>query len=474
MVFYLCEDRYRTARGDGPSAETKKGERTVKTPHNEKYFKWGLTAFLVFVACSLFWIIFSNLSGFYDIIKQFINIISSILFGFLFAYLMNPVMEFVRKNTDKLLSKRKKPVSDKFRDRFSLTVGIVAASLVFVAAVYALIALIVPSLIDSLKELLSQEKLESYYNAIAGWIDRTFSDTEIEKFLNNNLDELRDTLMQKIKDIDFSSLFSDFGSFFSGLTYSVYNVVMFVFNVLLGMVAAVYILIYKRQLCAHTKKITVALFRPEQANRLFEIARRTNRIFGGYVIGKILDAIIVGVLTYIGMLILKLPYAPLISVIVGVTNIIPFFGPLIGMVPSALLLLIDNPINSLKFLIFILILQQIDGNIIQNRILGEKLGISDFWVLVAIMVFGGIFGVSGMLLGVPIFAVLYTLVADWINKRLRKKRYPVNSDIFYSLQCVEDLPIEPSPSASFAKEAPAYDMKAADNEDGDYDDDYDE
>lgn len=445
----------------------------MRTPHNEKYFKWGLTAFLVFVACSLFWIIFSNLSGFYDLIKQFLHIISSILYGFLFAYLMNPVMEFVRKHTDKMLSKRKKPVSDKFRERFSLTVGIVAAAIVFIAAVYALIVLIVPSIVDSLKELLSQEKLESYYAAIADWIDRTFSDTEIEKFLNDNLDELRDTLMQKIKGIDFNSLFSDFGSFLTGLTSSVYSVVMGVFNILLGMVAAVYILIYKRQLCAHSKKIVVALCRPDHANRLFEIARRTNRIFGGYVIGKILDAIIVGVLTYIGMLILKLPYAPLISVIVGVTNVIPFFGPLIGMIPSALLLLIDNPINSLKFVIFILILQQIDGNIIENRILGEKLGISDFWVLVAIMVFGGVFGVPGMLLGVPIFTVLYTLVADWINKRLRKKRYPVDSNLFYTLQCVEDLPITPSSSTSFAGEEPAYDRTAGDGED-DEDEDYDE
>lgn len=470
MVFYYQSNH---ARKRGQAANLSKGEIIMRTPHNEKYFKWGLTAFLVFVACSLFWIIFSNLSGFYDLIKQFLHIISSILYGFLFAYLMNPVMEFVRKHTDKMLSKRKKPVSDKFRERFSLTVGIVAAAIVFIAAVYALIVLIVPSIVDSLKELLSQEKLESYYAAIADWIDRTFSDTEIEKFLNDNLDELRDTLMQKIKGIDFNSLFSDFGSFLTGLTSSVYSVVMGVFNILLGMVAAVYILIYKRQLCAHSKKIVVALCRPDHANRLFEIARRTNRIFGGYVIGKILDAIIVGVLTYIGMLILKLPYAPLISVIVGVTNVIPFFGPLIGMIPSALLLLIDNPINSLKFVIFILILQQIDGNIIENRILGEKLGISDFWVLVAIMVFGGVFGVPGMLLGVPIFTVLYTLVADWINKRLRKKRYPVDSNLFYTLQCVEDLPITPSSSTSFAGEEPAYDRTAGDGED-DEDEDYDE
>ena len=242
---------------------------------------------------------------------------------------------------------------------------------------------------------------------------------------------------------------------------------MSVFNMLVGIVAAVYLLLYEKKLCAQAKKLTVAVFNTKHADRLFEIARRTNRIFSGYVIGKIIDAILVGVITYFALLIMRMPYAPLIAVLVGVTNIIPFFGPFLGAIPSALLLLIEKPIDALYFIIFILVLQMIDGNIIENRILGEKLGISDLWVLVAILVFGGIFGFGGMLLGVPIFAVIYTLITDGVNERLRRKRYPTETDLYYTLQCVEELPVSPQPSYSFVSVDPAYDMHAQDEDDDD-------
>lgn len=438
----------------------------MKLHRNEKYFKWGLTAFLVIVAAILFWIVFSNLSGFYDLILEFTNIISPVLFGCLFAYLMNPVMEFVRKKVDKLLAKKTK-WSDKIKARVSLIAGLTAAVIIFVAALYAIVALIVPNLISSLNELLQKEKLESYYHTIEGWFSGLLTGTGVKKWFFDNIDNVLQFALDKLNSIDIASIIS-------GLTSSVYSVVMGVFNALLGIVAAVYILIYKKQLCSQTKKIVVSVFNAQHANRLFELARRTNRIFGGYVIGKIMDAAIVGVVTYIAMIIMGLPYAPLIATLVGVTNIIPFFGPIIGAVPSVLLLLIERPINALYFGIFIIILQAIDGNILGNRILGEKLGISDLWVLVAILLFGGIFGVSGMLLGVPIFAVLYTLIADGVNNRLKRRRYPTDSDEYYMLKNVEDLPVEAMPSYSFVSVEPAYDMHAEPDDEDDYYSDYDE
>lgn len=438
----------------------------MKLHRNEKYFKWGLTAFLVIVAAILFWIVFSNLSGFYDLILEFTDIISPVLFGCLFAYLMNPLMEFVRKKADKLLAKKTK-WSDKIKARVSLIAGLTAAVIIFLAAVYAIVALIVPNLISSLNELLQKEKLESYYHTIEGWFSGILTGTGVKKWFFDNIDNVLQFALDKLNSIDIASIIS-------GLTSSVYSVVMGVFNALLGIVAAVYILIYKKQLCSQTKKIVVSVFNAQHANRLFEIARRTNRIFGGYVIGKIMDAAIVGVVTYIAMIIMGLPYAPLIATLVGVTNIIPFFGPIIGAVPSVLLLLIERPINALYFGIFIIILQAIDGNILGNRILGEKLGISDLWVLVAILLFGGIFGVSGMLLGVPIFAVLYTLIADGVNNRLKRRRYPTDSDEYYMLKNVEDLPVEALPSYSFVSVEPAYDMHAEPDDEDDYYSDYDE
>ena len=430
----------------------------MKLHRNEKYFKWGLTAFLVIVAGVLFWIVFSNLPGFYDMILDFFGIIAPILYGCLFAYLMNPIMKRAQALLEKLLAGTK--LTEKKQLLLAKTGGLIVSLLVLLLAIYALIALIVPNIVSSLEELLQQSKLEGYYARITEWVNEIFAGTRFEQWFHDNLDSLLKLIMDWLKNIDLPKLLS-------GLTSSVYSVVMSVFNMLVGIVAAVYLLLYEKKLCAQAKKITVAVFNTKHADRLFEIARRTNRIFSGYVIGKIIDAILVGVITYFALLIMGMPYAPLIAVLVGVTNIIPFFGPFLGAIPSALLLLIEKPIDALYFIIFILVLQMIDGNIIENRILGEKLGISDLWVLVAILVFGGIFGFGGMLLGVPIFAVIYTLITDGVNERLRRKRYPTETDLYYTLQCVEELPVSPQPSYSFVSVDPAYDMHAQDEDDDD-------
>ena len=436
----------------------------MKLHRNEKYFKWGLTAFLVIVAGGLFWLIFSNLPGFYQMILDFLDIISPLVYGCLFAYLMNPIMQLARKLMDKALVNRK--LSDKAKSRLSTTISVVTAVITLLALLYALIALIVPSIVNSLEELLQQERLERYGQTITTWINDTFAGTEVEEWFHKNLDSLFQLLINELKKIDIAS-------FLGSLTSSVYSVVMGVFNAGIGIIAAVYILIYKKRLCAQSKKIVISVFSTKHADRIFEVARRTNKIFGGYVIGKLIDALLVGILTYIFLLVTGMPYAPLIATLVGVTNIIPFFGPFLGAIPSALLLLIEHPIDALYFCIFILALQMIDGNIIENRILGEKLGISDLWVLVAILVFGGIFGFAGMLLGVPVFAVIYTLINDRVNGRLKRKRYPTDTDVYYSIKMVEDLPVEPAPSYSYVSVEPAYDMHA-DPDDEDDEDDFDE
>lgn len=435
----------------------------MKLHRNQKYFKWGLTAFLVIVAAVLFWIVFSNLSGFYNLVLDFFGIISPIIFGFLFAYLMNPVMTRAARLLRKLGEKRK--WKEKTVERVSRVGGLVTSLLVLLLSLYAFFAMIIPSLVSSLQDLLQPDRLEGYYQTVSDWADSTFSDTPVEEWFESSFDSFLHFLTDQLKSINI-------GALFSGLTSSVFSVVMFVFNALVGIVAAVYLLIYKKELLSHSKKVTVAVFNPAHADRLFEIGRRMNRIFSGFVIGKIIDAILVGVITYIGMLVMGLPYAPLIATIVGVTNIIPFFGPFIGAVPSAILLLIENPMNAIYFVIFILVVQMIDGNIIENRILGEKLGISDFWVLTAILVFGGIFGFGGMLLGVPVFAVIYSLIADAVNKRLRSKHLPTQSDLYYTMRCVNDLPAASPTSYSYVATDPAYDVQAEDEDDvlDEYDD----
>ncbi len=435
----------------------------MKLHRNEKFFKWGLTAFLVFVCCSLFWIVFSNLSGFYGLVSDFFRIIAPLLYGCVFAYLMNPIMEWAKKICKKCLARRKKPLKARTEERLTLTISVTVAVLVFLALIYALVALVVPSLIDSVEDLLQPEKLQNIYDKVNSWVDGFLTETGLYEWLNENMDELLSKVTDMLMGINF-------GTLFSSVANSAYSVVSSVFNAVVGIIAAIYILIYKKQLCAQAKKITVAVFNAEHANRIFEVCRRANRIFSGFVIGKMLDALIVGVVTYIALLIMKMPYAPLISVLVGVTNVIPFFGPFIGAVPSTLLLLIDKPINAVYFVIFTLILQMIDGYIIENRILGERLGISDLWVLAAVLVFGGVFDFGGMLLGVPIFAVIYFLISDAVNRRLGKKRYPRDTEIYYSLRCVEDLPVAPEPSYSHVSVEPAYDMNIEPEDDESFDD----
>ena len=421
----------------------------MKLHRNEKFFKWGVTAFLVIVAAVIFAIVFSNFSGFYQVILDLIAILAPIIYGCLFAYLMNPVMEFTIRICKKIFSKTK--LSEKRSGTISKILGVLFALIVLLGAIYALIALIVPSVVESVQALVTPDKIQTYYNKVSQWVHNVFSDTPIEAWFNENLDLLLDKAQSLLAGVDVGAILSEV--FTAGV-----SVVTAVVNFVLGIIAAVYILIYKKQLCSQAKKLTISVFRNDHADRIFEVARRTNRIFSGYVIGKILDAALVGVVTYIALLIMGLPHAVLIATIVGVTNVIPYFGPFIGAAPSALLLLIENPLDALYFIIFIIVLQVIDGNIIENRILGVKLGISDFWVLASILLFGGVFGFIGMLLGVPVFAVIYSLIADAVNKKLRRKRYPTDTDVYYTMRCVDDLPVTPTPSVSYVSVEPSYDL----------------
>ena len=221
---------------------------------------------------------------------------------------------------------------------------------------------------------------------------------------------------------------------------SVVAVVKSLMNVLIGLVASVYILWSKETFQAQSKKIIVALLSPKGADHVFYLGRNIYRVFNGFVIGKIVDSAIIGVLCYIGILILKMPYPALIATVIGVTNVIPFFGPIIGLVPCAFLILLVNPLQAFYFVIFILVLQQVDGNVIGPKILGNTVGISGFWVLASITIAASLFGFTGMILGVPVFAILYLLISDSVNEKLRKKSLTTDTRAYRDIQTVDELP----------------------------------
>ena len=209
------------------------------------------------------------------------------------------------------------------------------------------------------------------------------------------------------------------------------------FNFIIGIVISIYVLLGKETFIAQAKKLVYAVFPADRGNVIVATVRKANDIFGGFIIGKILDSVIIGILCFIGLSILQMPYTLLVSVIVGVTNVIPFFGPYIGAIPSAILIMLANPIQGLYFIIFILVLQQVDGNIIGPKILGDSTGLNSFWVVFAILVGGGLFGVAGMIFGVPLFATIYYITRKLTAWVLRKKGLPEETAAYTEVERID-------------------------------------
>ncbi|MBQ2596519.1 MAG: AI-2E family transporter [Oscillospiraceae bacterium] len=394
-----------------------------------KYFALGMTLLSVIVASVLFYVVLTNLGVVFSVISDWIEIISSVLFGLVFAYLMNPLMMFVERLVRKLFGHAN--ITERGLRRLSRALGVIVALLAFLALIYGLIALVVPRLVRSLEDVFSTDQLDTYYSKISAWLARVTKDTPLEKWIQTH-DPLQSVQQWITKEVDvFKTITVAFNE--------VYSVAKTIFNMVIGVVVAVYLLISKERFIAQSKKIVIAVFNEKRANRVLEICRLTNKSLGGFIVGKLIDSLIIGILSYIGMLILGLPIPEVASVFIGLSNIIPFFGPLIGIVIGGVLILLQSPIQALYFVIFEFLLQQVDGNIIGPRILGGRLGISDFWILVSITVFSGLFGFPGMILGVPVFTVIYTLIAQAVNGALAKKHHTLETEVYYDVVTVADV-----------------------------------
>ena len=394
-----------------------------------RYFQLGITLLMVIIISVLFYVTLTHIGDVSAAVRHVVFVFSPVLFGGIFAYLMNPLMMFIEKQVRRIFARSN--MTERGLNRLSRALGVTVSLLLFIAVIYGLIAMVVPQLYKSIAETFSPENLQSSYVKVTAWLTRVFKGTPVENWLITN-NPLKTVINWVNKlEIDFSTI----AAAFTGA----YDVVRVIINLLIGVVISVYLLCYKERFQGQSKKLTVALFKQKTADRIFEIARLTNRRFGGFIMGKLVDSLIIGVLSYIGMLILGLPYALVASVFIGVSNIIPCFGPIIGLVIGGLLILLQNPLDALYFVILELILQQVDANIIGPRILGNRLGISDFWILVSVTVFTGLFGFPGMLFGVPVFAILYSLIAEAVNNAIKKKELPLASERYYSILAVEDL-----------------------------------
>lgn len=304
---------------------------------------------------------------------------------------------------------------------------------VVIYLLYIFFSIVLKEIISSIQSIVLQFPI--YIKNLEKWIDSTLSlNQEIESFANNMLD----TYYVELNDWLNNSLLPQVNVIVKEVSLSLISVVKGLWNLIIGLIVSVYVLFSKEQFAGQSKKIIYAFFPKKKANEIISDIRYANKTFGAYVSGKIIDSIIIGFLCFFLMKLLKINYPILISVIIGITNVIPFFGPFIGAIPSILLILLINPFNGIKFLILIILLQTFDGNILGPKILGDSTGLSSFWVIFSITIFGAYFGVVGMAVGVPIFALIYAAFKRKVNRNLISKHLPINTLEYHYLNRVSE------------------------------------
>ena len=391
-----------------------------------------MTAFAVIAAAILFYMALSYLPVLGNALKKLSRILSPFIWGLVFTYLLTPLMRSMEKHLFYPLGKklyRKNPVGAK---RFGRVLSVLLSIIVLLAVLTALVYMILPQIYSSIETIITNSPV--YLENLNNWFDKVLTDfPALQDFVDKQLGEVNNNFTSWLTD----KVLPQVGSFVTNLTSGVYTVFRTVYNLVIGIIVSVYLLNGLEHYGAAFKRLLYSLFSIETAEKLLEGIRFTDRTFMGFINGKLLDSAIVGLICYIFCAVVQMPYALLVSVIVGITNIIPFFGPLIGAIPSAFIILMVNPFQCLIFIIFVIILQQIDGNFIGPKILGSSVGISGFWVMFSIILGAGLFGFWGMLLGVPVFVVIYTVINNAVERRLRRGDLPVEVEEYRDLDHID-------------------------------------
>ena len=381
------------------------------------YLAVGLTSFLVIAASILFFFLVYRYHGVTQLMDQMSLILQPITIGLVLAYLVTPIVNFEERC---LMPLAQEKIKNKWKAK-RLVRGIsVAGALLFVAVIIGvLLQMVIPELYRSINGLIGT--LPRQVNSFMEWLnDYVSSDSNISGYLETALTKGTEIF----EDWAQTEFLPQSKNILAGLTSGVIIAVKMVFNVVIGIIISIYVLMSKEAFVGQGKKVVYALFSGKKANVIIHTVHKSNEIFGGFISGKMLDSLIIGILCFICLYFMKMPYSVLVSVIVGVTNVIPFFGPYLGAIPSAILIMLASPLKGLYFIIFILVLQQVDGNIIGPKILGDSTGLSSFWVVFAILLFGGLFGIPGMIIGVPVFAVIFYIVKRILDYILKRKQLP--------------------------------------------------
>lgn len=405
------------------------------TPKNPKYKQIAIYVFCTASSIILFALLCLHLAEVGAFFKKAVGVISPFIYGFIIAYLVNPIMMRIEKCVLRF------PAGSKAEQKLKHPLGVALGMLVFLLILGVIVGLIIPQVGSSFKDL--QSRITDYVTAAQNLADSFVREFPLFNGQYENLSEFLD--VNEISS-DIKGLISNFSNLLAVAADSVISYgkqfVVEVTNALIGFIAAIYFLMAKDSLISKTKKAAAAFLPQRSYVNLMRVLRFTNQTVGGFIYGKIIDSIIIGCLTFIAMTIFRMPFTLLISVIVGITNVIPYFGPFIGAIPSAFIVFIAEPKKTIWFLLMILVIQQLDGNVIGPKILGNTTGMTSLAVLVSITIAGGFFGFAGMILGVPVAAVLCILFRQRTDSILRKKNA--------STKAVDYLNYPPQPD--FSKE----------------------
>lgn len=409
----------------------------------KKYVQIGVTAFCVIAASLLFYFGIFHTASITKGLKAIYNILTPIVYAAAISYVLWPLIRFMEKSIIYRICEKKnwKP-SEKVRHGIRM-ICVIVTLLLFFFGIYGLLSMLIPELINSITNII--DNLPRYINNIEKWLTNLLKNyPELEE----NSSMIFSTVTARAETWLTNDLLPKINLLVASFSTGFMGALVFLKNFLIGAMISIYLLYGKESYVAQGKRLLYCLFSTQTTNNIIRDLQYVNKTFGGFIIGKVLDSLIIGILCYIGTTILNLPYALLVSVIVGVTNVIPFFGPYIGAVPSAVLILLVNPIQCIYFVIFILLLQQFDGNFLGPKILGGSTGLSSFMVIVAILVGGGLFGIFGMFVGVPACAIICTVIRNGIQSRLEKKKMPIDLESYRDIDHLDAKTLQPiAPSA---------------------------
>ncbi len=385
-----------------------------------QHFSRGITYFLVIAAALIFYFILLRVSDIYGAFMDVLSALRAVIYGCIIAYLLNPLVRIIEGVIKPRLEGRIKKA--KTLKTVSRGTSVAIAMILVVLVIVGLINMVVPEVISNIRRMATT--LPGQINNFLQWLNSFFeANSTVSETIMSWINSGSETLSNYIR----TELLPNANAIMANLTRGVVGIAREIINVIIGVIVSVYLLMGKETFSNQSKKLVYAAFNSRHANLILHLASKSNEIFSGFITGKILDSAIIACICFVVLTILNMPYTVLISLFVGVCNIIPVFGPIIGAIPSTFLIVLSDPIKGLYFIIFIFILQQFDGNILGPRILGNSTGLPGFWVIVAIMLGGGLFGFPGMVLGCPTFAVIYYIVKMLLQYRLEQKDLPASS-----------------------------------------------